>query len=138
MCQFVAGRTFEVSWDRKVGGVEALLKGVPQGSLLSTVQFVVWMAPILREMQRQVVEDVSGVGVELLSYVDYLHCGLYVRRRSVGGLDAIGHKERMGTSGTGCQEQSKRWRGSGVCLLLRIRKSASSFAIRQGVGDGGE
>lgn len=93
--QFVTDRTFEVSWDGKVRGVGASSNGVPQGSPLSLVLFLVWMAPILREMERHVVEEVSGVGLEFPSYVDDLHCRLYVGWRSVGGLDTIERKERM-------------------------------------------
>ena len=91
----MAGRKFEVNCDGKVRRVRASLKGVSQGSPLPPVLFLVWMAPILREMERRIVEEVPGVGVEFSSYVDDLHCGLYVRRRSVGGLDAVGRKERM-------------------------------------------
>ena len=42
------------------------------------------------------VEEVLGVGVEFPSYVDHLHCGLYIGRRGVGNLDAIERRERMG------------------------------------------
>ena len=42
------------------------------------------------------VEEVPGVGVEFPSYVDDLHCGLYIGRRGVGNLHAIGRRERMG------------------------------------------
>ena len=94
--QFVEGRTFEGSWDEKVRGVGSSSKGVPQGSPLSLVPFLLWMAPILREMERRVVEEVLGVGVEFPSYVEDLHCGLYAGRGSVGNLDAI---ERGGWMG---------------------------------------
>ena len=94
--QFVAGRTFEVSWDGKVSGVGSSAKGVSQGSPLSLVLFLVRMAPILREMERRVVEEVPGVEVEFPSYIDDLHCGLYVGRTNVGGHDAIERRERMG------------------------------------------
>ena len=40
-------------------------------------------------------EEVSGVGVEFPSYIDDLHCGLYIGRRGVGKLDAIERRERM-------------------------------------------
>ena len=50
--QFVAGRTFEVSWDGKVRGVGSSSMGVPQDSSLSPVLFLVWMGPILREIER--------------------------------------------------------------------------------------
>ena len=34
--------------------------------------------------------------MEFPSYVDDLHCGLYIGRRGVGNLGAIGRRERMG------------------------------------------
>ena len=74
-----------MSWDGKVRGVGASSKCVPQGSPLSPVVFLVWMAPIIQEMERRIVEEVPGVGVEFPSYVDDLNCGLYVGRRSVSG-----------------------------------------------------
>ena len=46
--------------------------GVPQGSPLSPVLFLVWLAPILVEMERRIREEVPGVGVEFPSYVDDL------------------------------------------------------------------
>ena len=94
--RFVAGRTFVVSWDGKVRGIGWSSKGVPQGSPFSPVLFLLWMAPILREMERRVVEEVPGVGVEFSSYVDDLHCGLYIGRRRVGNLDTIERREQMG------------------------------------------
>ena len=92
----MAGRTFEVSWDGKGRGVGSSSMGVPQGSLLWPVLFLVWMAPILREMERRVVEEVPGVGVEFPSYVDDLHCGLYVGRRRLRNLDTIERREQIG------------------------------------------
>ena len=77
-------------------GVGSSSMGVPQSSPLSPVLFLVWMAPIVREMERRVVEEVWGVGVEFPSYIYDLHCGLYVGRRGVGDLDAIERRERMG------------------------------------------
>ena len=94
--QFVAGRNFEASWDGKVREVRSSSKGVPQGSPLSPVLFLVWMALILTEMERRVVGEVPGVGVEFPSYVDDLHCGLYIGRRSVWSLAGIDRRERMG------------------------------------------
>ena len=63
---------------------------------MSLVLFLVWMAPILRGMERRVVEEVPGVGEEVPSYVYDIHCGLYVGRRGVGNLDTIERRERMG------------------------------------------
>ena len=53
---FVVGRTFEVSWHGKVRGVGTSSKGVPQGSSLSPVLILVWMALILWEMERHIVK----------------------------------------------------------------------------------
>ena len=49
---------------------------MPQGSPLSLVIFLIWMAPILEEMERRVREEV-GVEIELPSYVDDIHLGIY-------------------------------------------------------------
>ena len=94
--EFVAPRHFKVSWDGAVRGVGSSMVGVPQGSLLSPVLFLVWLAPILVEMERLVCEDVPGVGVEFLSYVDDLYCGLYDGRASCHRLDEVERREGMG------------------------------------------
>ena len=54
-------REFEVEWDDAVPGRGAATKGVPQGSPLSLVLFLVFMAPILEEMERRVKEEVGRV-----------------------------------------------------------------------------
>ena len=73
-------REFEVAWDGSVRGRGAAATGVPQGSPLSPVLFLVFMAPILEEMERRVKEEVGRVEVQFPSYVDDLHCSLYDRR----------------------------------------------------------
>ena len=78
--RFMSPKDFEVAWDGSVRGRGAAAKGVPQGSPLSPVLFLVFMAPILEEMERRVREEVGRVDVQFLSYVDDLHCGLYDRR----------------------------------------------------------
>ena len=59
-------------------------RGVLQGSLLSPVVFLVFMAPILEEMERRVKEEVGRVDVQFPSYVDDLRCRLYDRRGTGG------------------------------------------------------
>lgn len=70
-------------------------KGIPQGSPLSPVLFLLKMAPILREMERRIVQEVPGVGVKFSSYVDNLHCGLYAGWWTLMGLDGFRRRERM-------------------------------------------
>ena len=90
-------RKFKVSWDGVVRGVGSSLVGVPQGSPLSPVLFLVWLAPILVEMERRIREEVPGVGVEFPSYVDDLHCGLYDERASCRRLVELERREEMGS-----------------------------------------
>ena len=52
---FVSPRKFEVSWDGKVRGVGRSMVGVPLGSPLLPVLFLVLTAPILEEMERRIV-----------------------------------------------------------------------------------
>ena len=88
-------REFEVSWDGKVRGVGRSTVGVPKGSPLSPVLSLVWMAPILEEMERWIMEEIPGVLVEFPSYVDDLHCGLYDSRRVMKRLGEVERRERM-------------------------------------------
>ena len=71
--QFMAPREFEISWDGGVRGRGAGTNGVPQGSPLSAVLFLVYMAPILEEMERRVKEEVGRVMVCFPSHVNDLH-----------------------------------------------------------------
>lgn len=66
-----------MAWDGKVQERGAADKVVPQGCPLSPVLFLVYMTPILEEMERHVKEEVGRVTVCFLSYVDDLHFWLY-------------------------------------------------------------
>ena len=89
---FMSQREFEVAWDGGVRGRGVAAKGVPQGSPLSPVLFLVFMAPILEEMERRVKEEVGMVEVQFPSYMDDLHCGLYDMR---GAEEEEVKRERM-------------------------------------------
>ena len=90
--RFMSPREFEVAWDGGVRGRGLATKGVPQGSPLSPVLFLVFMAPILEGMECRVKEEVGRIDVQFPSYVDDLHCGLY-DKRAVGQEEA--KRERM-------------------------------------------
>ena len=75
--QFMSPREFDVAWDGSGRGRGVATMGVPQGSPHSPVLFLVFIAPILEEMERRVKEEVGRVDVQFPSYVDDLHCGLY-------------------------------------------------------------
>ena len=63
--RFMSPREFEMAWDGGVRGRGVAAKGVPQGSPLSSVLFLVFMAPILEEMERRVKEEVGRVEVQI-------------------------------------------------------------------------
>ena len=90
--RFMSSREFEVAWDGRVRRREAATKGVPQGSPLWPVLFLVYMAPILEEIEWRVKEEVGRVKVCFPSYVDDLHCGLYDNRKARDGIE---QRERM-------------------------------------------
>ena len=93
--EFVSPQSFEVSWDGSVQGSGRLVMGVPQGSLLSPVLFLVWLAPILIEMEQRIREEVPGIGVEFPSYVDNLHCRLYDERGPCRRMEEVEGREQM-------------------------------------------
>ena len=66
-----------------------------QGSLLSPVLFLVWLALILVEIERQIRKEVPGIGVKFPSYVDDLHCGLYDDRGPCRHMDEVERREEM-------------------------------------------
>ena len=96
-------RKLEVVWDGSVWGRGAAAKDVPQGSPLSPVLFLVFMAPIVEEMERQVTEEVGRVDVQFPSYVDDLHFGLDDKR--VAGEEED-KRERMQELVTRCHKPS--------------------------------
>ena len=51
---------------------------VPQGSPLSPVLFLIWMAPIMKDLERKASVSI-GRDVEVFSYVDDIHIGVYGR-----------------------------------------------------------
>ena len=93
---FMWERSFAVSWDGKDRGVGKTNVGVPQGSPLAPVIFLIWMAPILEEMERRIRWEV-GVDIELPSYVDDILLGIYDHgRRGAGIRDLDGKGEAIG------------------------------------------
>ena len=48
---FFQAREFELEWDKKVRGKGKTNIGAPQGSPLSLVIFLIWIAPIITKME---------------------------------------------------------------------------------------
>ena len=71
-------RDFEVVWDGTSKGWGQTGNGVPQGSPLSPVLLLIWMAPIMEDLERKASVSM-GRDVEVFSYVDDIHIGVYGR-----------------------------------------------------------
>ena len=113
--EFMGERSFLVSWDGKDRGEGRTNLGVPKGSPLSLMIFLIWMAPILEEMERCVREEV-GVEIEVPSYVDDIHLGIYdTHRRGARIHDSQAEAE-------GVQE-----------LLTRADKVVKEVAVERGL-----
>ena len=66
---FFRAREFTMEWDGTVRGRGKTNVGAPQGSPLSPVVFLIFMAPIL-EAKEERVRAATNLDVELPSYVD--------------------------------------------------------------------
>ena len=71
--EFFREREFELEWDGKVRGKGKTNSGAPQGSPLSPVIFLIWMAPIITKMEEALKNRWPTFDLELPSYVDDLH-----------------------------------------------------------------
>lgn len=58
--------------------------------------FLVWLVPILEEMERRIVEVVLGVGLKFPWYIDDLPYGLYGERRASRCMHGNKRREAMG------------------------------------------
>ena len=67
--KFFRQRDCTIEWHGKIRGSGKTNVGVPQGSPLSPVVFLIYMAPILEDMEQQV-SMATGLDIEVPSYVD--------------------------------------------------------------------
>jgi len=72
--EFFRAREFEMEWDGRVQGRRRTNIGAPQGSLVLPVLFLIWIAPIIAEIETAL--EVKFVGkraeIEIPSYIDDL------------------------------------------------------------------
>ena len=97
--EFMGERSFLVWCDGKDMGEGRTNLGVPQVSPLLLVIFLIWITPILEEMERRVRQEV-GVEIELPSYMYDIHLGIYdTQKRGVrihyGQVDGEGVRELL-------------------------------------------
>jgi len=71
--EFFRAREFDLEWDGKIQGKGKTNIGAPQGSPLSLVIFLIWMAPIITKMEEALKSKWPSFDLELPSYVDDLH-----------------------------------------------------------------
>jgi len=79
--EFFRARAFELEWDGKVRGKRKMNIGAPQGSPLSPVIFLIWMAPIITKMEEALKNRWPTLDLELPLYVDDLHLGVSIWER---------------------------------------------------------
>jgi len=86
--EFFRAREFELEWDGKVRGKGKANIGAPQGSPLSPVIFLIWMAPIITKMEEALHKEWPALDLELPLYVDDLHLGVSIWDRHMArGID---------------------------------------------------
>jgi len=73
---FFRAREFELEWDGKTRGKGKMNIRGPQGSPLSLVIFLIWMAPIITKMEETLKAKWPSFDLELPSYVDDLNLGV--------------------------------------------------------------
>ena len=92
--KFFRQRDFSIEWDGKVRGEGKTNVGVPQGSPLSPVVFLIYMAPILKDMEQHL-SEATGLDIEVPSYVDDImacvldHDGVENIKEVLGEVDRI-------------------------------------------------
>ena len=65
----------ELEWDGKTRGKSKTNLVAPQGSPLSTIILLIWMAPIIKKMEI-VIKEIAPYDNKLLLYVDDLHINI--------------------------------------------------------------
>ena len=74
--EFMKEGSFKVSWDVVDRGEGKTNLWVLQGSPLSPMIFLIWMAPILEEMKKRIKWEL-GAAIDLPSYMNHIHLGIY-------------------------------------------------------------
>jgi len=76
--EFFWAREFKLEWDGNVRGNGKTNIGAPQGSPLSPVIFLIWMAPIISKMEEALNNRWPMLDFELPLYVADLHLGVSI------------------------------------------------------------
>jgi len=78
--EFFRAREFEMKWDERVRERGRTNIGVPQGSPVSPVLFLIWIAPIITKIETALEGKFAGkrAEIEMPSYVNDLQGGIYI------------------------------------------------------------
>ena len=76
---FFCERRFQIEWNGEKRGLGTTNVGVPQGSPLSPIIFLIFMAPILEEMETIMTQELN-IHIEIPSYVGDILCTYWIKR----------------------------------------------------------
>ena len=71
---FYQPRTADLTWDGEIRKQTTIKSDIPQGSPLSPVLFLIWMAKVLESADTRIAREITSHRIRIYSYVDDFNC----------------------------------------------------------------